>query len=78
MHAHINACSLNKNFDGLQHLLIGTYKFLINAITETRIAKNVSLTSNLTVNIFSFEFTSAESSVVGTLLYIANVSYKRL
>ena len=41
---HINACSLDKNFDTI-------------AITETRITKNVSLTNNLTMNNFSFDFT---------------------
>ena len=41
---HINACSLNKNFDDLQHLLNCTKKFFdIIAISETRITKQVSL-----------------------------------
>ena len=41
---HINACSLSKNFDDLQHLLSCTNKnFDIIAITETRITKNVSI-----------------------------------
>ena len=41
---HINACSLDKNFDDLQYLLscIKT-KFDIIAISETRITKQVSL-----------------------------------
>ena len=39
---HINACSLNKNFDDLQHLLSCTPKnFDIIAISETRITKNI-------------------------------------
>ena len=39
---HINACSLNKSFDDLQHLLSSTKKFFgIIAISETRITKNV-------------------------------------
>ena len=43
---HINACSLSKNFDDLQHLLSCTNKnFDIIAITETRITKNVSIAS---------------------------------
>ena len=59
---HKNACSLNKNFDDLEHLLSCTNKnFDITAITETRITKNVSLTNNLTMNNFSFEFTPTES-----------------
>ena len=44
----------------------------IIATTETRITKSVSLTNNLTMNNFSFEFIPTESSTGGTLLYIAN------
>ena len=70
---HINACSLSKNFDDLQHLLSCTNKnFDIIAITETKITKNVSITNNLSINNYSIEFTPTESSVGGTLLYIAN------
>ena len=74
---HINACSLNKNFDDLQHLLSCTKtKFDIIAISETRITKQVSLSNNLNFN-YSFEFTTTETSAGGTLLYIANhLSYK--
>ena len=75
---HINACSLNKNFHDLQHLLNCTKKmFDIIAISETRITKNVSLLNNLNLNNYSFEFTPTETSAGGTLLYIANhLSYK--
>ena len=75
---HINACSLNKNSDDLQHLLNCTKKsFVIIAISETRIIKQVSLSNNLNLNNYSFEFTPTETSVGGTLLYIANhLSYK--
>ena len=75
---HINACSLNKNFDDLQHLLSCTKtKFDIIAISETRITKQVSLLNNLNLNNYSFEFTPTETSAGGTLLYIANhLSYK--
>ena len=69
----INACSLNKNFDELEHLISCTNKYFdVTAITETRITENVSLTNNLTKNNFSFEFTPTESPAGGTLLYIAN------
>ena len=55
---HINACSLDKNFDYLQHLLSCTKKFFdIVAITEARITKQVSLLNNLNLNNCSFEFT---------------------
>ena len=75
---HINACSLSKNFDDLQHLLSCTNKiFDIIAITETRIKENVSITNNLSIKNYSIEFTPTESSAGGTLLYIANhLSYK--
>ena len=64
---HINACSLDKHFDDLEHLCSCTNKNF-DVITGTRITKNVSLTNNLTMNKFSFEFTTTESSSVGTLL----------
>ena len=75
---HINACSLNKNFDDLQHLLSCTKKnFDIIAISETRITKQVFLLNNLSLDNCSFEFTPTETSACGTLLYIANhLSYK--
>ena len=58
---NINVCSLNKKFDNLQHLLSSTNKnFDVIVITETRIAKNVSVTNNLTIIIFSFELTPTE------------------
>ena len=55
---HINACSLNKNFDDMQHLLNCTKIFFdIIAISETRITKQISLLNNLNLNNYSFEFT---------------------
>ena len=73
---HINACSLNKNFDDLQHLLSCTKKkFDIIAISETRTTEQVFLLNNLNLNNYSFEFYSISAG--GTLLYIANhLSYK--
>ena len=60
---HINACYLNKNFDDLQHLLNCTKKsFDIIAISEKRITKQVSLSNNLNLNNYSFEFTPTETS----------------
>ena len=75
---HINACSLSKNFDDLEHLLKCTNKvFDIVAVSETRITRNTSLTSNINLQNYSFEFTPTESNAGGTLLYIANhLSYK--
>ena len=76
--SHINACSLNKKFGDLQHLLSCTKKnFDIIAISETRITKQVSLLNNLNLNNYSFEFTPTETSAGGALLYIAHhLSYK--
>ena len=75
---HINACSLNKNFDDLQYLLNCSKNFFdLIAISETRITKQVSLLNKLNINNYSFEFTRTETFVGGTLLYIANhLSYK--
>ena len=74
----INACSLNKSFDDLQHLLSSTKTFFdIIAVSETRITKQVSLLKNLDLNHYSFEFTLTETSAGDILLYIANhLSYK--
>ena len=70
---HINACSLCKNFDDLQHLLCCTNKNLdIIAIIKPRIRKNVSITNNLNIKSYSTEFTPTESSASGTLLHFAN------
>ena len=75
---HINACSLNKNFHDLQHLLNCTKNlFDIIAISETRITKQVSLLNNLNLNNYSFKFTLTETFSGRTLLYITNhLSYK--
>ena len=70
---HINAYSLNKNFDDLKHLLKCTIKvFDIVVVSETIIIKKTSLTSNSNLNNYPLEFTSAESTAGGTLFYIAN------
>ena len=70
---HINACSLSKNFDELQHLLKSTNKnFDVIAIPETRVRKDISITSNLLLNNCSLELTPTEASAGSTLLYIAN------
>ena len=75
---HINTCSLNKNFDYLDHLLKCTYQvFDIITVTETRITKQTSLTTNINLRNYAIEFTPTESSAGRTLLYIAShLSYK--
>ena len=70
---HINAFSLNKKFDNLQHLLSCTKtKFDIIATSETRITRQVSLLKNLNLNNYSFEFAPTETSADG--LYHINVT----
>ena len=65
---HISACSLNKNFDDLQHLLSWTkIKFDIIEISETRSTRQVSLLNNLNLNNYIFEFNPIESSAGGSL-----------
>ena len=64
---HINACSLSKNFDDLDHLLKCTNKvFDLTAVSETRITKQTSLTLSLNTNInlknYVIEFIPTESS----------------
>ena len=77
---HINACSVNKNFDDLHHLSSCTKKnFDIIAINETRITKITSLSNNLNINNCSFEFTPTETSAGGTfftllIIYHINVA----
>ena len=51
----INACSLSKNLDDLQHILSCTKtKFDIIAISQTRIRKQVFLSNNLNLKNYSF------------------------
>ena len=72
---HINAYSLDKNSDDLQHLLSFTRtNFDIIDVTKTRITKQVSFKY---LNNYSFELTPTETIAGGTLLYIANdLSYE--
>ena len=46
--------------------------FDIKAVSETRITKQISQLYDLNLNNYSFEFTPAETSAGGILLYIAN------
>ena len=75
---HINACSLKKKFDKLQHLLsCAKADFDIIAISQARITRQVSFLNNQNLNNYSFEFTTTETSTGDTLLHIANhLSYK--
>ena len=75
---YINAWSLDKNFDDLQHLLSCTIKdFVIKARRGTRITKKSSSLVDLNLNNYSLEFTQTEVFASGTFLYINNyLSYK--
>ena len=51
--------------------------FEIIAVSETRISKKTSLTSNINLNNYYFETTPTESTAGGTMLYVSNrLSYK--
>ena len=51
--------------------------FDIIAVTETRITKQTSLTTNINLRNYAIEFTPTESTAGGTLLYInSHLSYK--
>ena len=70
---HINACSVNKNFDDIEHLLKCTNKtFDVVALIETRITRNSSKICNIRLKNNAVESTPTESSAGETLLYIAN------
>ena len=75
---HLNACSLNKNFDHLEYLIKTTNQaFDVIAIKESRIKSNVDITININLPNYSIEYTPTGSRARGTLLYISNIiAYK--
>ena len=77
---HINKCSLNINFDDIDHLFKCSNKaFEISAVSKTRITKQTTLTTNINLKDYSIEFIPTGSSGGGMLLYIAShLSYKTL
>ena len=68
---HIISCSLNKNFEELQNLLVQSTNitFDVIAITQTTIPKTVSVTENIVLNNYSFEHTPTQSSAGDTSTY---------
>ena len=59
---HVNACSLNKNFDDLDYLLKCANKvFDIIAVSETESTKQTSLTININLKNHAIECTPTES-----------------
>ena len=75
---YVNAYSLNKNFDDIQHFLSCTNKnFDIKAINEIRITKNTSITGCVIMKNCFLEFTPVQCSVGGSILCIVyHLSYK--
>ena len=70
---HINTCSLNKNFGGLEYLIKSTnINFDIIAHSQTRILKDTNIVKKKNIPNFSLEFTPTESTAGGTLLYISD------
>ena len=61
---HINACSLNKNFDDLEyHLKCTNKKFNVLAVSETRITRNTLKLCNISLKNYLVKSTPTESSV---------------
>ena len=75
---HLNACSLNKNFDDLEYLIKTTNQtFDVIAISESRIKSNMDITTNINMPNYSIEYTLTQNHAAGTLLYISNnIAYK--
>ena len=68
----IQALKFPDKHKSLDHLLKCRNKvFDIIAVSETRITKQTSLTSNINLKNYAIEFTPTESSAGGTFLYIA-------
>ena len=68
---HINACSLNKEFDDLEHLssCAKVFFFDIKAISETWITKQVSLLNNLNLNNYSLNLLQRRRYIANHLSY---------
>ena len=75
---HLNACSLNKNFDDLEYPIKTTNQtFDVIAISESRNKSNMDIKTNINLPNYSIEYTPTESHAGGTLLYISNnIAYK--
>ena len=68
---HLNINSLSKNFDYFKHLINKLkLEFNILGISESRILKSQSLSTNVSLQNYVIEQTPTESTVGGALLYI--------
>ena len=74
---HLNINSLSKNFDYFKHLINKLkLEFNILGISEPRILKSQSLSTNVSLQNYVIEQTPTESTVGGALLYINNILIK--
>ena len=75
---HLNISSLALHIDKLKLFLsLIKTKFDIICISESRITKNNSLTTNINIPGYNFEHTPTESKAGGSLMYISDkISYK--
>ena len=75
---HLNISSLALHIDKLELFLsLIKTKFDIICISESRITKNNSLTTNINIPGYNFEHTPTESKAGGSLMYISDkISYK--
>ena len=70
---HLNISSLALHIDKLKLFLsLIKTKFDIICISESRITKNNSLTNNINILGYNFEYTPTESRVGGSLMYISD------
>ena len=75
----MNTFSLNKNFDGHQHLLSCTKNnFYIIGVTEIRITKLVSLLNNLNLNNYSYEFIPTKTTTRDTLFLLLIIYHRNV
>ena len=75
IHLNISSIALHTDKFELFVSLIKT-KFDIICISESRITKNNSLTTNINIPGYNFEHTPTESKAGGLLMYISDKIYK--
>ena len=78
LYLHTNICSLSYSIDDLASFILNCRKRpRIIEISECRLKANQQSLSNISLQNYTYEFTSTESSKGGTLIYIdQNVKYK--
>ena len=78
LNIHLNISSLTLHIDKLKLFLsLIKTKFDIICISESRITKNNSLTTNINIPGYNFEHTPTESKAGDSLMYILDkISYK--